>query len=41
MVNYLYELETIEANHSAYVAHGQVAAAPEVWALAGEPPSKL
>ena len=33
MVNYLYRLADIEANHDAYVSQGQVAAAPAIKAL--------
>ena len=33
MVNYLYDLADIEANHEAYTAHGQIAASPAVLAL--------
>merc|ERR1719272_741807 len=33
MVNYVYELATIDANHSAYVTSGVVAASPTVRAL--------
>jgi malonyl-CoA decarboxylase len=33
MVNYLYRLVDIEANHEAYVAEGRIAAAPAVRAL--------
>jgi len=33
MVNYVYELETIERNHSAYIASGEVAASERVRAL--------
>ena len=32
-VNYVYELATIDANHSAYVTSGVVAASPTVRAL--------
>ena len=32
-VNYVYELATIDANHSAYVTSGAVAASPAVRAL--------
>ena len=35
MVNYVYELETIERNHSAYIASGEVAASEGVRALLG------
>ena len=31
--NYQYVPELIEANHSAYVSHGTIAAAPAVWQL--------
>ena len=34
MVNYLYEPESIEVNHSAYVSSGKIAASDSVWALA-------
>ena len=34
MVNYLYKLDDIEANHEALAQHGQVAASPEVKKLA-------
>ena len=33
MVNYLYDLDDIEANHEAYTTHGQIAASPAVLAL--------
>ena len=33
MVNYNYKPAEIEANHSAYVSHGTIAAAPHVWDL--------
>ncbi|HUL08388.1 MAG TPA: malonyl-CoA decarboxylase family protein, partial [Candidatus Acidoferrum sp.] len=33
MVNYLYRLADIEANHEAYVAEGRIAAAPAVKSL--------
>lgn len=33
MVNYLYDLADIEANHEAYSTHGQIAASPAVLAL--------
>jgi malonyl-CoA decarboxylase len=35
MVNYLYDPDTIEANHEAFVHHGTVARSPEVDALLG------
>lgn len=35
MVNYEYAMDQIEANHSAYVSDGRIAAAPEVWRLMG------
>ncbi len=34
MVNYLYDLSKIEANHQAYANEGEIAAAPKVRALA-------
>ncbi len=37
MVNYLYDLATIEANHEAHVDRGEVAASPEVRALLAPP----
>ncbi len=36
MVNYLYDLETIEANHEAYANVGQIAAAPAIHKAARE-----
>jgi malonyl-CoA decarboxylase len=35
MVNYLYDPDTIEANHEAFIHHGTVARSPEVDALLG------
>ena len=45
MVNYLYKLDDIEANHEALAQHGEVAASPEVkklaeTALAGTDPDR-
>ena len=39
MVNYLYDPETIEANHEAFARDGAVARSPEVDALLTAPPS--
>ena len=39
MVNYLYRLADIEANHEAYRGEGRVAAAPRsaIWRVPGDP----
>ena len=37
MVNYLYELADIDANHSEYVASGRIAASPSVLRLLDDP----
>ena len=39
MVNYLYDLDHIEANHEAYANRGEIAASPAVRKLA-PPPAK-
>jgi malonyl-CoA decarboxylase len=39
MVNYLYDLDTIEANHEAFVRSGTVARGPQVEALLAPPPA--
>ncbi len=33
MVNYLYDLDNIEANHEAHIKHGTIFASPRVRAL--------
>lgn len=40
MVNYLYDLKAVEANHETFAARGVVAASPKVMALAAVPSSR-